>query len=100
MRDEPYIAVFCPSCGVHINDFDTQDSPDAENGFGTGPQRLGSLYTCGWCGIRTFDWNHVHRCRATWPVRQALASLQATADREEVRQRLSRMVIDLEDAGG
>ncbi len=90
--EHPYVAVFCPSCGVHINDFDLQDSPEAENGS----QRLGSLYTCGWCGIRTFDWNHVARCRATWPIRQALASLQAAADREEVRQRLNQMVIDLE----
>lgn len=90
----PYVAVFCPSCGVHINDFDTQDSPDDES---HAPQRLGSLYTCGWCGIRTFDWNHVGRCKATWPIRQALASLQATAHREEVRQRLSRMVTDLEE---
>lgn len=92
--NEPYVAVFCPSCGVHIDTFDLQDTPEPT--LANQRVRYGSVYTCGWCGIQTFDWNHVGRCRQTWPERQALVAKQAALEHMEVRKRLGRMVTDWE----
>jgi len=93
VMERAYVAVFCPNCGIHLNDFDTQDSPDTKAGR---TPDIGSWFTCGWCQLRTCDWSHVAECRSTWPARQALAEAQALEDRREVRARLSRMVTDLE----
>lgn len=89
-----YTAIFCPSCGVHLNTFDTQDTPELS--LSDEPVRYGSPYTCGWCGLHTFDWNHVGRCRRTWPERMELARRQAAIEHTEVRRRLGAMVTDWE----
>lgn len=60
---DEYVALFCPHCGEHLNEVELQDDEvvplvpwqtDDEDGL-----------TCGWCGIRTKDWNHVIQCRRT-----------------------------------
>jgi hypothetical protein len=84
-----YEALFCPNCGIHLNDFDTQDEA-------VRTVDLRSSYTCGWCGVRTRDWNHVAWCRKTIAERNILAAKKHAADVEAVRVRLREAVAELE----
>lgn len=90
---EPYVAIFCPHCGEHINEVDEADTPE---------ERLpneGSVYDCGWCGLRTRDWNHVLVCRRTYKARAAFAEKQRAAEDAAVfrrsQHRLRRMLDEL-----
>lgn len=89
MATRDYEALFCPNCGIHLNDFDTQD--DAERTVD-----LGSSYTCGWCQVRTRDWNHVAWCRKTIAERQILLAKKRDAEVEAVRIRLRAIVAEME----
>lgn len=76
--DAPFVALFCPRCGEHVN------AEDLDNDHGYTPEQvvvaaspewpvdLGGEYTCFHCKTRTRDWNHVRRCRGDAPpiVRQ------------------------------
>ncbi len=86
-----YVAIFCPNCGVHLNEVDEQD------GEVTRHPSFGSVYTCGWCGISTADWSHVRLCRRTAKARAALAVAQERERREAVTASLRRMVFELQD---
>ena len=90
-----YVPIFCPHCGEHINEVDEQDTPEER------VPDLGSRYRCGWCGIETFDWNHVLICRRTHKERARLAESQRRAEDEAVfrrtSNRLQTMLDDLAD---
>lgn len=77
-----YEALFCPHCGRIVNgDWDRTDTP--EDAHFTMPTNLGSVYTCGWCGIQTRDWDHVKNCRCTHTEKERLrekAAGQAALD--------------------
>ena len=92
---EAYVAIFCPHCGEHINEVEEQDSPEERE------PEWGSPYTCGWCGLRTHDWNHVAICRRTYKARAALAEKQRQAEESATyrrsQQRLRRMIDELSD---
>lgn len=90
-----YVAIFCPNCGVHLNEVDEQDAPDTPR-VGV----FGSVYTCGWCSTRTADWSHVARCRRTAKARAALSELQEHQRRLAVSASLRRMIVELQDPIG
>jgi len=92
--DEDYVALFCPHCGVHLNDFDEQDDGDLDS---VRPLNLGSMYTCGWCKKQTRDWNHVKQCKRTWPLRQHMLRQALESEVEGAVVRLNRMLDDLKD---
>lgn len=83
-----YEALFCPHCGKLVNgDWDTADSPDrlvdeptdpAYQGLFK-PKNPGPIYTCGWCGIQTRDWDHVKECRWTHTEKERM-KLKATKE--------------------
>lgn len=91
---EPYVAIFCPHCGEHINEVEESDTPDEEP-----IPNEGSVYNCGWCGLRTRDWSHVVRCRRTYKARAAFAEKQRAAEDaasfRRSQHRLRRMVDEL-----
>lgn len=101
---ENYVAVFCPHCGVLVNEFDTQDSPDEEDFYTNMGTNYGSRYTCGWCHLRTNDWKHVQKCRKTWRVKEALIKSQAEDEHRAIvttaRGRLTRLMYELEESIG
>ena len=92
---DAYVAIFCPHCGQHINEVDEQDTPEERT------QDLGSLYTCGWCGIETRDWNHVLSCRRTAKARAAFSARQQAAEDaatfRRTQARLRSMLDELSD---
>lgn len=89
-----YVPIFCPHCGEHINEVDEQDTPENREAD------LGSRYRCGWCGIETFDWNHVLICRRTHKARARLAESQRVAEDAAVFRRTSnRLQAMLDDLG-
>lgn len=99
---ENYVAAFCPHCGNLVNELDTQDSPDQDEAYlGT---TYGSRYTCGWCQLRTNDWNHVKQCRKTWRTREALIKSQQESEHiatmTTARGRLNRLIYELEESSG
>lgn len=93
---EPYVALFCPHCGEHINEVDDQDAPDVPP-----PPNLGSQITCGWCGMQTRDWNHVLRCRRTHKARADLVAIQQAMDDTTAfrrsQRRLRRMLDEVDE---
>jgi hypothetical protein len=81
-----WVALFCPNCGVTVNEGDLEtDEVDQK-------ANQGSSYTCGWCGERQSDWNHVKRCRAAHRIRQAQqrerSRIEQVADLMELRGEL------------
>lgn len=53
-----WTAFYCPNCSAAVNEADLEcDNPDIM------VPMHGSFYTCGYCKVRTNDWNHVKRCR-------------------------------------
>lgn len=57
---DEYVALFCPHCGVHLNEVETDD----ETLVALTPEP-GTSVKCGHCGIETDDWNHIVQCRRT-----------------------------------
>jgi predicted RNA-binding Zn-ribbon protein involved in translation (DUF1610 family) len=92
---EAYVAIFCPHCGEHINEVDEQDAAEERD------PDWGTPYNCGWCGLRTSDWNHVVVCRRTHKARAALAEKQRLAEESATyrrsQQRLRKMLDELSD---
>ncbi len=95
MSQDDYLAIFCPNCGVHLNEVDEQDSPDVPRSA-----LFGTLYTCGWCSARTTDWGHVRLCRRTAKARAALSELQEQQRRQATVVSLNRMIEQLQDPIG
>lgn len=95
MTDDEYLAIFCPNCGIHLNEVDEQDSPDVPR-----TALFGTLYTCGWCSVRTTDWGHVRCCRRTAKARAALSELQEYHRRLATAASLQRMIEELQDPIG
>lgn len=62
-----WIALFCPHCGGTVNEDDLLNDHDLTPGqveeIRYKVTNRGSMYTCGWCKIRTNDWDHVIECR-------------------------------------
>jgi predicted RNA-binding Zn-ribbon protein involved in translation (DUF1610 family) len=93
---EPYVAIFCPHCGEHINEVDEQDTAEEER-----TPNEGSAYNCGWCGLHTRDWNHVLVCRRTYKARAAFAARQQAAEEAAMfrrsQHRLRKMLDELSE---
>lgn len=80
------MALFCPHCGATVNESDLEDDEVDQT------VNRGSSYTCGWCGERQTDWNHVKRCRAAHRIRVAQqrekSRVEQIADLVELRGEL------------
>lgn len=87
MSGPPYIALFCPHCGGHVNeseldtDHDLLANPETPN--------MGSVYTCYWCKEMTRDWNHVIRCRTEHEQTLRLRHIQRGQDLQRMLGEIS-----------
>jgi predicted RNA-binding Zn-ribbon protein involved in translation (DUF1610 family) len=84
-----WVALFCPHCGATVNEGDLETDEDEP------VVNRGSSYTCGWCGERQTDWNHVKRCRATYGIRKAQADERARIEYERARVEQAADLVEL-----
>lgn len=89
-----YEAVFCPNCGVHLNDYELDDPPSAH------VPKPGA-YRCGWCHKSHDQIEDVALCRkahrngTTVDEERQLRQISRAARHHQARAELIEMYRDL-----